>query len=137
MSTSRLDIPIPVFRAITRVVVPAARVLTAAQWQDAEEVVAEVLSARPPAMTRQLRTFLSFVEHGARLRYGRSFTRLPADQAERWLRSFERSRVPLLRRAFWGVRTLALMGYYARPEGAAEIGYRADARGWSARPVLP
>ena len=38
-----------------------------------------------------------------------------------------------LRRGVWGVRTLAFMGYYARPEAAREIGYRAAAAGWAAR----
>jgi hypothetical protein len=39
----------------------------------------------------------------------------------------------LLRRGIWGLRTLAFMAYYERPEAAAEIGYRATARGWEAR----
>ena len=38
-----------------------------------------------------------------------------------------------VRRGFWGLRTLVFMGYYARPEAAAAIGYRADVRGWEAR----
>ncbi len=38
-----------------------------------------------------------------------------------------------LRRGFWGLRTLALMGYYARPAAAASVGYHADPRGWEAR----
>jgi hypothetical protein len=32
------------------------------------------------------------------------------------------------------VRVLVQMGYYGQPAHAAAIGYRADARGWEARP---
>jgi len=38
----------------------------------------------------------------------------------------------IIRVGFWGLRTLALLGYYARPEAAQEIGYTADPRGWEA-----
>jgi hypothetical protein len=40
--------------------------------------------------------------------------------------------MPIIRVGFWGLRTLALLGYYARPEAAEEIGYTADRRGWEA-----
>jgi hypothetical protein len=33
----------------------------------------------------------------------------------------------------WGLRTLILMGYYARPAAAAEVGGSAHRRGWAAR----
>ena len=45
----------------------------------------------------------------------------------------ERSRVLLLRRGFWGLRTLVMLGYYGRPEAARAIGYRASPLGWEAR----
>jgi hypothetical protein len=48
----------------------------------------------------------------------------------KFLEEVERSPLLLVRRGFWGIRTLIMMGYYARPEAKAEIGYRATGRGW-------
>jgi hypothetical protein len=58
---------------------------------------------------------------------------MDAAARQRMLAALEDSRSPLLRRGFWGLRTLILMGYYGRPGAAAEIGYAADPRGWEAR----
>jgi hypothetical protein len=49
------------------------------------------------------------------------------------LRGIENSRLLLLRRGIWGLRTLVFMGYYARPEAAAALGYAAAPRGWELR----
>jgi hypothetical protein len=125
-----------VFRAISRAVVPDSAALSPAEWSRAVAAVEGALAPLPAATRRQLRIFLELVEQSARLRYGRPLSALSPAQADRHLESFERSRVPLLRKGFWGVRTLALMGYYARPEGAASVGYRGDPRGWAAREVL-
>jgi hypothetical protein len=43
------------------------------------------------------------------------------DAALRW---FHDAPLAPLRHGFWGVKTLIFMGYYGRPEAAAEIGYR-------------
>ena len=39
----------------------------------------------------------------------------------------------LVRRGFWGLRTMIYLGYYSRGAAPAEIGYRAHVRGWQAR----
>jgi hypothetical protein len=67
------------------------------------------------------------------LRYGRRLSSLDVARRTRVLELFQTAPVLLLRRGVWGVRTLALMGYYGRPAGAAAIGYRADPRGWESR----
>ena len=49
------------------------------------------------------------------------------------LETLQDAPVLLLRRGIWGLRTLAFMGYYTRPDAQRAIGYRADPRGWEAR----
>ena len=68
------------------------------------------------------------------LRYGRPFIALDADQRARVLAWFQDSPLLLVRRGVWGLRTLVMLGYYSRPIAAAQIGYRASALGWEARP---
>jgi len=51
----------------------------------------------------------------------------------RLLASLQDSRLLLVRRGVWGLRTLAFVVYYGRDEGRAAVGYRASAGGWIAR----
>jgi hypothetical protein len=114
-------------------VVPQAEGLDADAWGDIEAIVADALASRPRPLLNQLALFFRVIDGAAIVRRGRRFDRLSEASRTRVLRAFERSPVLLLRRGFWGLRTLALMGYYARPEAKREIGYRAEARGWEAR----
>lgn len=121
------------FRAIALTVVPDASALDEAGWGALEALVEKTLAPRPAAIRRQLVLFVRAIEHLPRLRWGRGFSALTPDERTRFLSGLERAPVLLLRRGFWGLRTLVFLGYYARPEAAAEIGYGADARGWEAR----
>ena len=121
------------FRAVATCVVPEAGGLDAAQWDEMAAIVARAIAARPRALQRQLALFFTLLEWLPLLRYGRRLSRLDAERRARVLDRLQRAPVLLLRRGFWGVRTLILLGYYGRPAAAAAIGYRADARGWEAR----
>ncbi|HSB36138.1 MAG TPA: gluconate 2-dehydrogenase subunit 3 family protein [Thermoanaerobaculia bacterium] len=121
------------FRAIARTVVPEAGSLDAAGWAELERLVEKTLEPREPAVKRQLSLLIRAIELLPLLRWGRPFTRLADSERTRFLAALENAPALLLRRGFWGVRTLVLLGYYARPEAGAGIGYRADAHGWEAR----
>src|SRR5256885_13391501 len=127
----------PVFRAVATCVVPEASRLDAAQWDEMAAIVARAIAARPRTLQRQLALFLILLEWFPLVRYGRRLSRLEPARRTKFLDRLQRSPLLLLRRGFWGVRTLVLMGYYGRPAAAAEIGYRADARGWEARRGAP
>jgi hypothetical protein len=117
--------------------VPESDALDASSWREVETIVARALGARPASVRRQLAAFVRLLSVVALVRYRRTFTQLT--QAERFmlLDSLSRSRLLLVRRGVWGLRTLAFMGYYARPAAADAIGYRASAAGWAARTSPP
>ncbi|HVO49431.1 MAG TPA: hypothetical protein VMV60_00360 [Thermoanaerobaculia bacterium] len=121
------------FRAIAATVVPEASALDDGGWGALEALVEKTLEPRPASVKRQLVLFIRTIEHLPRLRWGRGFSALTPDERTRFLSGLERAPSLLLRRGFWGLRTLVFLGYYARPEAAAAIGYRAEARGWEAR----
>ncbi len=123
----------PTFRTLVLCVVPAAERLDDQGWTAAQRIVGAALAQRPGRVRRQIALFLRVVSLLAFLRHRRRFTDLPPEKARRFLGALERSPVLMVRRGFWGVRTLALMGYYARPEARAALGYRATGRGWRAR----
>ncbi len=123
----------PILRAVITTVVPDATALDAAAWTEIDSIVSGQLAQRPPALRRQLGALLSMVQWLPVLRYGRPFTALDAAGRTRVLAALERAPLLLLRRGIWGLRTLALLGYYARTAAGREIGYRGDPHGWEAR----
>lgn len=121
------------FRALAATFVPEAAALDERAWQDLEAIVEQALAERPANLQRQLVLLIRALELLPLARFGRRFTRLDPARRARVLGRLERSPLLLLRRGVWGLRTLAFMGYYARPAAADAIGYRAHLRGWDAR----
>lgn len=123
----------PIFHAVVTTVVPDAATLDGTAWTEVDAIISGQLAQRPAALRRQLGALLGLLEWLPLLRYGRRFTALDAARRTRVLAALERAPALLLRRGMWGLRTLALLGYYARAAAAPEIGYRGDPRGWAAR----
>jgi hypothetical protein len=122
-----------VLRAIAVTVVPEAAGLDERGWQDLLAIVAGAVAQRPARMQRQVRLFLRLVDLLPVARHGRTFTHVDAPVRTAVLMRLERAPVAKLRQGLWGVRTLVFMGYYARPEAQARLGYTAQPGGWSAR----
>lgn len=133
MSTPLLAPVRPAFRALAETIVPEAATLDEERWREVEAIIERALDARPPAMRRQLVLFIRVLQLIPLVRFGTPFTRLDPARRARVLAGVQRSPLLLVRRGFWGLRTLVFMGYYARPEQGAALGYRADPRGWEAR----
>lgn len=122
-----------IFRVLAVTFVPEAAALDERGWADAERIIEDTLAPRPPKVRRQIGLLIRLLDLLPLLRYGRRFGALDPAQRLRFLGACQDAPLLLLRRGVWGLRTLAFMGYYARPEAAALIGYRADRRGWEAR----
>lgn len=121
------------FRAICTAVVPEAAGLDEAGWHDLEAIVRRALATRPAVVRRQLALFTRLLDIVALLRTRHTLAGLSPRARWELLDALSRSRLLLVRRGIWGLRTLVFMGYYARPQAAHDIGYRASAAGWSAR----
>ena len=125
------------FRALAGAIVPEARGLDDGQWRTLESIVEDALSQRPAGVRRQLLTFMKVLNILPVFRWGRTFRRLDPARQERFLAGVQGSGVFLIRRGFWGLRTLVYMGYYARPEAYEGVGYGARLRGWMEHPAAP
>lgn len=123
----------PAFQALATTIVPEATRLTTGEWLEVEAIIEDYLSRRPAAIRRQLRLFVRVLGLAALARFGRSLTALDPERRTRFLAAVQDSPILLLRRGFWGLRTMVYLGYYSRAEAAGEIGYRANVRGWEAR----
>lgn len=123
----------PLFHALTEAFIPEATSCTAAEWDEADQIVARMLADRPAAIQRQITLFIRILNFLSLVRYGRGLVRLDQTRRTRLLESVAGAPVLLLRRGVWGLRTLAMAGYYSRPETQQALGYRATAAGWEAR----
>lgn len=121
------------FRALASSIVPEAEGLDERGWTELEQTVEHALSSRPPKMQRQLLLFIRALNVLPLFRFGRTFLSLDRERRTRFLLGVQDAPLLLVRRGFWGLRTLVFMGYYTRDAVRAEIGYRATARGWLAR----
>lgn len=124
----------PRFRAVVEAVLPPARGYDEDEWERAEAVVGTALAERPSAMVRQLRLFLYLVDLLPLATRGKTLRGLDPDDREAFLARLQDSRLLPVRRGVWGLRTLAFMGHYVRPEVHPGIGYRACLRGWDEHP---
>ena len=122
-----------IFHAAAASVVPELARQPESVRAEVELMVERALAGRPPRLRRQLVTFLRVVNLLSLMRFGRRLTSLDPSRRVRLLTALQDSPVLLLRRGFWGLRTLVFLGYYTRPAAAAEIGWRARPEGWSAR----
>lgn len=122
----------PVFRAFVSTIVPEAAAFDERRWEELEGLVEAVLRDRPPALKRQLRLALRLLQGLPVLRFGHRFTTLDPARRARCLTRLQNHSLQSIRLGFWGLRTLALLGYYGRPTAGQAIGWAADARGWEA-----
>lgn len=121
------------FRTVARTIVPEAETLDDAGWNELEQIIDRALASRSPSLRRQLRVLVRAIDFLPILRFGRTFRSLDATRRTRFLLALQDSPLLLVRRGFWGLRTLVFMGYYGRPAAAAAIGYRASLLGWEGR----
>ena len=121
------------FRVIAATIVPQARLLGDAEWRAVEGLIEGALAARPATIRRQLRLFVRVIWWLPLVTRGRPFGALSDAARADVLHAIERSPIAILRRGLWGLRTVVFLGYYARADAAAEVGWRADPRGWAAR----
>lgn len=125
--------PWPAFRALAQCFVPETAHAGEPQWRALESTVVTALAARPARLRRQILLFVRLIDLTSRARYRTGFAGLGVTRGTALLEAFAASRVRLLRRGVWGLRTLVMLGWYTDPSVVAATGYRASAAGWEAR----
>jgi len=110
-------------------IVPESSSLASGGREEFFRIIAEALEARPASMRRQFSLFLSILRWAPLLRYGALLDALPPHNQDAVLRWFQNSPVALLRKGFWGLKTLIFMGYYGRPEVGGSVHYTPSKQG--------
>lgn len=122
-----------VFRDLAITIVPEAARLEEAGWTELEQIITRALDARASGLRHQLILLIHILNVLPIFVHGRTFQGLDPSRRDSFLGDIQDAPLLLIRRGFWGLRTLVFMGYYGREEGRAETGYQANLRGWEAR----
>ncbi|MBI3890324.1 MAG: hypothetical protein HY303_02190 [Candidatus Wallbacteria bacterium] len=110
-------------------VVPETRDLGEVERAAFRAIVEEALGERPASLQRQFRLFLGVVRWLPALRYLAPLDRLNDARQDAVLTALQDFPVALVRKGFWGLKSLVFMGFYGRNEAGDRIGYRPSARG--------
>lgn len=124
-------------RALAETFVPEITDLDEAGWKDVLGHVERVLDSRPASVRRQVLLLVGLLDWLPVARHGRRFVALDPRRRTGFLQDLQHSRLLLLRRGIWGLRTLVFLGFYGRVEVGLDIGYRAHPDGWEARARAP
>jgi hypothetical protein len=111
------------WQAVLPVLVPRYRGLSADEQSRALQIIEDFLRSRPAVLRFRLNLFFVLIDLLSVLRTGRLFRFAHPSGQEKVLRSFYDSPIPLLRKGFWGVNTLAKMGVFGQTTVQVSIGY--------------
>lgn len=118
------DKTLATFRAAAGCIVPSEPGSPGADSDAALQLADSALSERPEADRRLLSTFLRAIELLPVIRYGRTFSRLSRDEQAAVLVWLESNRLTKkFRQGFFGLKTFALLGYYASELSWSELAY--------------
>ena len=112
------------FIAIQRCLVPRSTALTAEQQSKSLEILRNFLANRPAPVRAKLGLFLRLVD-ALSLVYGRKrFFRLDQKKQKRLMQFLFDSKLPILRKGFWAINTLARMTVYGQSSIYPDLSYR-------------
>ena len=109
--------------AVAGRVVPELATLDDAALDRFHTVIDDALSERAPWVRRQFASFLMLLRILPVARFGSTFESLGADRQRRFLAWLQDRAPSLLRKGFWGLKTLVFMGYYSQAAVAPAISY--------------
>jgi hypothetical protein len=112
------------FEALQRRLVPRSATFTDSERAASRALVNDFVARQPAATARKLALFLFVIDVLAFVRGMRPFRNLPPPSQDALLARLFDARVPLLRKGFWGLNTVAKLGVYGQPSLHGEIGYK-------------
>lgn len=114
---------LPRIEALMGALVPRFQKFSIDQKEEAHHLISRILFPKPKSVVYKIIFFLLLIDAVSILSGGRTFKNLSPSKKNRVLNFFFDSPIPLLRKGFWGLNTLAKLGVYGQPSVYDEIGY--------------
>ncbi len=105
---------------LARRIVPESASCNEREREEMFRIIEEAIAGRGKKVARQLSLFLYLLRLLFKIRRGKE------DDLLGW---FQNGPIPILRKGFWGLKTLIYLGYYGRPEVGPTIRYQPSFQG--------
>jgi len=115
--------------ALSLRIVWATRELALDERQQLLDTIEAQLQKRPVTIQRKFKLFLCVLRWSTLPRHLTRLDKLPAEAQDAALRRFQNSPIVLLRKGFWGLKTLLHLGYYCLPATASRVRYAQQKNG--------
>ena len=111
------------FELLQETLVPRSIAFTQEERERSRALVNGLLSSQPVTIVAKIRLFMILIEVFSLITQTKAFDRLAQEDKKKVLQAFFESPVPLLRKGFWGLNTLARLGVYGQASLHQELGY--------------
>jgi len=111
------------FEAIQNCLVPRSKTFTSAEKSRSQNLINTVLAEQDKSATKKLALFITLIDVVSFTFHARSFRNLSAKNKMSIMNLFFDSPIPIFRKGFWGLNTLARLGVYGQKKLHEEIGY--------------
>ena len=111
------------FEAIQNCLVPRSRTFTSEEQSRSQSLVNTVLAQQDKIATKKLALFITLIDVFSLAFHARSFRNISTKKQTSIMNLFFDSPIPILRKGFWGLNTLARLGVYGQKKLHEEIGY--------------
>lgn len=112
------------FIAVQKCLVPRSVALTAEQQSKSLEILRNFLASRPAPVRAKVGMFLQLIDALSMVYGGKRFFRLDQEKQKRLMQSLFDSKLPILRKGFWAINTLARMTVYGQSSIYRDLDYR-------------
>ncbi|MBI2521218.1 MAG: hypothetical protein HYV97_12395 [Bdellovibrio sp.] len=117
------------FEAIQAILLPRFAVMDSDGINRSRNLLNNFLASKALSVLLKIALFLHIID-GISFFYGlHCFRHLPPHKQKAVMSFLFNSPIPLLRKGFWGINTLAKMGVYGQTELYADIGYKVKIQG--------
>jgi len=112
------------FETIQNCLVPRSLTFSEQEKARSQRLVNTVLQDQDEAAKKKLALFIMLIDISALIFHARFFRQLNTAKQDSLLTKFFDSPIPIFRKGFWGLNTLARLGVYGQKELHLEIGYK-------------
>ena len=112
------------FETIQHCLVPRSKAFSSEEKIRSQGLINTVLMNQDEASRKKLALFITVIDVLSLLLYLKLFKGLTPKQQTKLMNKFFDSPIPIFRKGFWGLNTLARLGVYGQKELHDEIGYR-------------
>ncbi len=112
------------FEAFQQCLLPQCQTFTIVEKAQSLQLVNDLLQDQGANIIRQFKVFLLLIDMVALVRCGGTFKNLNIKKQNTVLNSFYDSPIPLFRKGFWGLNTLARLGVYGQTSRHDKLGYK-------------